>query len=286
MYVIHTKNTVERVICIPTASILLGIQMNDVDAEEESERISEMPSAIAAPLQSIDVINNIVSLLFTYRRSVMYKDMVAAAKLHPATISQGLSASRDLGLTKSAGKKGLYVLTKEGEEYGRLITAGKENDAKPYLKSIIMRNQLWTEILLFLKATRGQARDPLDLVLDIERKLGKKWAPGMRNRLRAAYVSILSYVGLIQKEGDKMISVMAPEILATVASQEPEKTAGSQALPISTDFARLETNDFKFEIRKDVDVIDFAKNQFLAWIDYEKKKLITEQTQEKDEPAK
>lgn len=233
----------------------------------------EKASAIATPVQSIDVINNLVSVLFTYKRSVMYKDISAIAKLHPSNVSQGLSASRDLGLTKLAGKKGLYVLTKDGEEYARLITAGKEDEARSFLRKVIERNSLWTDVILFLKATRGQARDPLDLVLDIERKLGKKWSSGMRNRLRASYVSILSYVGLIQKEGDKMISV------AEAGPEEPQieplyvLPSAKHPPVMPEDFARLQTDDFKFEIRKDAEVLNFAKDQFLAWIEYLRKKL-------------
>lgn len=240
--------------------------------EESSKQTTRKTSAIARPIQSIDVINKLVSVLFTYKRSVMYKDIATVVKLHPATVSQGLSASRDLGLTELAGKKGLYVLTKEGEEYARLMTAGKEGDAKLFLRKVIQSNPLWTDIMFFLKATRGQARDPLDLVLDIERKLGKKWSSGMRNRLRASYVSILSYVGLIQKEGNKIIS------MAEAAPEEPTKpphVAPSAKRPplASEDFAKLQTEDFSFDVRKDIEVLSFAREQFLAWIEYLRKKL-------------
>ena len=249
--------------------------MNDLKdpVEEVFKQTTHKTSAIATPIQSIDVINNLVSVLFTYKRSVMYKDIATVVKLHPATVSQGLSASRDLGLTKLAGKKGLYVLTKEGEEYARLITAGKEGDAELFLRKVIENNPLWIDIIFFLKATRGQARDPLDLVLDIERKLGKKWAQGMRNRLRASYVSILSYVGLIQKEGNKIIS------MAEATPEEP-LTKPSHIIPSakhpslsSKEFARLQTEDFSFEVRRDIEVLNFAKEQFLAWIEYLRKKL-------------
>jgi len=41
----------------------------------------------------------------------------------------------------------------------------------------------------------------------------------------------------------------------------------------SENFARLQTEDFSFEIRKDIEVLDFAKEQFLAWVEYLKNKL-------------
>lgn len=243
---------------------------------ETSAEETQKPAAIATPVQSIDVVNNLVSILFTYKRSAMYKDIAAIAKLHPSNVSQGLSASRDLGLTELAGRKGLYVLTKEGEEYARLITAGKEGDAQTFLRKVIENNPLWTEIILFLKATRAQVRDPIDLVLDIERKLGKKWSLGMRRRLRASYVSILSYVGLIQKEGDKVISLAETEIEKSASrakSMPPEKPP-----PVTPEnFATLHTDDFTFAIRKNLGVLEFAKEQFHVWVEYLKRQLSEEQ---------
>jgi len=227
--------------------------------EKTFKQTTGKTNAVARPIQSIDIINKLVSVLFTYKRSVMYKDIATVVNLHPATVSQGLSASRDLGLTRLAGRKGLYVLTKDGEEYARLMTAGKEGDAKLLLRKIIESNPLWTDIIVFLKATRGQARDPLDLVLDIERKLGKKWAPGMRNRLR---------------EGNKIISLAeaTPEKLQSKLTPMAPPTRHPSFT--SEDFARLQTEDFSFEIRKDIEVLDFAKEQFLAWIEYLRKKLV------------
>jgi len=224
---------------------------------------------IATPNQGIDSINKVLSVLFTYKRPAMYKDVAIATNLHPMTASQALSASRDLGLTTSGGKKGLYVLTNSGQEYARLLTAGKEKEAKLSLRELLQRQPAWKEIIMFLSAIRGEARDPLDLVIDIERKLNKSWSPTARNRYRDNLVSILAYASLIQKEGDKIFSLLGGEIPSEEVT--PEIVA-----PTYEDFELLQTNDFRFEIKKDPDVLAFATGQFLAWTKYLEKKIAQE----------
>jgi hypothetical protein len=259
--------------------------MNDANLSSPTREAQSdgRPIAVATPIQSIEVVNELVRVMYTYKRSVMYKDLESLVQYHPANISQGLSATRDLGITRLSGGKGHYVLTEKGEDYARLITANKEAEARDCLKEIIESNPAWTDILLFLKATRGQARDPLDLVLDIERRLNKKWSPSMRNRLRASYVSLLGYAGLLQKEGSRMISLVetTEEMKQTVnIVEEPSRSVLGTPLANSEskDFARLRTEDFSFEVRKDVNVIDFAEAQFLSWIEYLKKRIAEDNT--------
>jgi hypothetical protein len=261
--------------------------MNDANLSSPTREAQSdgRPIAVATPIQSIEVVNELVRVMYTYKRSVMYKDLESLVQYHPANISQGLSATRDLGITRLSGGKGHYVLTEKGEDYARLITANKEAEARDCLKEIIESNPAWTDILLFLKATRGQARDPLDLVLDIERRLNKKWSPSMRNRLRASYVSLLGYAGLLQKEGSKMISLVETteekkQTINIVEETSPSRSllGAQQASSESKDFARLQTEDFGFEVRKNVHVIDFAKAQFLAWIEYLKKRIAEDNT--------
>lgn len=247
----------------------------NTQARGETEETSlEKHVPIATPIQSIEAINKVVGVLFNYNRSVMYKDVAIASNLHPMVASQALSTARDIGLTELSGKRGLYVLTKRGIEYARLLTAGKQEEAKPILRQIIKNNPKWTEIMLFLKATRGQARDPLDLVLDIESKLGKKWSQSMRLRISDCLVSILNFAGLIQKEGGKIFSLVETEATSTEIVT-PDTVESTEPVTISKEeeFEKLETNDFRFEIRRDLKVLDFAKNQFSAWVEYLKQKL-------------
>jgi len=238
---------------------------------EVDEIVAKGP--IATPNQSIEPINKVVSVLFTYKRPAMYKDVAIATNLHRVTVSQALSASRDMGLTTSGGKKGLYVLTKSGQEYARLLTAGKENKAKPYLGELLQSQPAYKEIVMFLNAIRGEARDPLDLVIDIERKLSKTWSQSARTRYRENLVSILVYAGLVQKKGNRIFSLLGEETPS-------EEVTPEIATPTHEDYELLQTNDFRFEIRKDADALTFAKSQFLAWIEYLQEKMNREKESE------
>lgn len=237
---------------------------------------SKRRAQIATPNRGIDVINKVVSVLFSYKRPAMYKDVAIASNLHPVTVSQALSASRDMGLTTSGGKKGLYILTNAGQEYTRFLTVGKDKEAKLVLRKLLQNQPRWKEIMVFLGATRGEARDPLDLILDIERKLDKSWSQGARSRYRDNIVSILNYAGLIEIQGGKIFSLLGEEM------EEEEETGPEAAIPLempTPDFALFQTDDFRFEIRRNLDALAFAKSQFLAWIGYLEKRIAEEESE-------
>ena len=242
--------------------------------ETKSPKTPRIRAKIARPLQTIRVINRVVKVLFSYKRSVMYKDISQACNMHPVNVSQALSAARNIGLAELAGKKGLYTLTKEGREYSRLLTAGKEREAKNLIRDLLEKNPLWTEIITFLSATRGQSRDPLDLVLEIERKSGKQWKPLMRKRIGVSLVSILEYADMIVKEGSNIIPVGEKQIEREGELEQPLDLFISPAA--DREFAVLKGDDFTFEIRKDLEALEFAESQFAAWVSYLKKKLIQE----------
>ncbi|MDH5449022.1 MAG: hypothetical protein OEY24_03435 [Candidatus Bathyarchaeota archaeon] len=232
---------------------------------------------IARPLQNLDAVNKVVRVMYGYKTAVMYKDIASACGMHPVNVSQALSAAHDIGLTESAGRKGLYNLTSEGKDYARLLTAGKENEAKNLLKHIIRQNPLWVEIIRFLDATRGQPRDPLDLVLEIERKVGKQWSTSTRGAIRESLVSILEYAQMIVKEGPQIISVGEEQIeTESEAEQRTEPLTPQVDTYLDSDFEFLKSSDFTFEVRKDAKAVEFAQTQFAAWITYLKKKLAEE----------
>jgi len=248
-------------------------QSNETLSEEALERAG----TIATPNQGIEAINKVVSVLFSYKRPAMYKDLALATGLHEMTVSQALSATRDMGLTTSGGKKGLYILTNEGLEYGRLLTADKEDEAKLFLNRLLQNQPAWKQIIVFLKAIRGEARDPLDLALDVERNLNKSWSRQQRNKYRDCYVSILTYSGLIQKEGEKIFSL--------VDRETPAEPVVPPTVQKTSDFALFQSDDFRFEIRKNSEALAFAKNQFLAWIEYLEKTLVQEKMSENQKSA-
>ena len=110
---------------------------------------------IATPLQPIDIINNVLEKLYSYKRPSKYNEIAIAVGIHKMTVSQALSASRDLGLTMSGGARGSYILSPEGESYTRSLTANKIDDAQEKLKEILQKAPRWNEIILFLKATKN-----------------------------------------------------------------------------------------------------------------------------------
>jgi hypothetical protein len=240
--------------------------------------------AVARPLQNMDIVNTVIVVLYRYRAPVMYKDIAVACKIHPVNVSQALSAARDIGLTELSGKKGLYTLTKDGEQYAMLITAGKCNEAKDILRNTIKKNPLWAEIIRFLNATRGQSRDPLDLILEIERITGKHWSSTTRFRLRDSLVSILESAAMVIKEGSKIIPIdnsvfehdegygEETSIEVRPMTQESQLSRKS-SFELEQNFAVLRGDEFTFEVRKDLDSIEFAKKQFSDWIEHVRKKI-------------
>lgn len=240
----------------------------------ESAEVRQTRMKIARPLQTISSINKVVKVMYGYKTSVIYKDIATACAMHPVNVSQALSASRDVGLTQLAGRKGLYNLTDEGKEYARFLTAGREKEAKDLIRRLIRQNSLWVEIVRFLNATRGQPRDPLDLVLEIERKVGKQWSPSTRSSLRESLVSILEFAGIIVKEGAKIIPVGEEQVKQV--GEEELSSDFSISRPTDKEFAVLKGDDFTFEVRKDSEALEFAEAQFAAWVSYLKKKLTQE----------
>jgi hypothetical protein len=246
--------------------------MENAEAAPSKQPRKRFRLSIACPLQSINVINRVVKVLYNYKRAASYKDIATACNIHPINVSQALSAAHDMGLTELAAK-GLHALSEDGIEYVRLLSSGKERDASTLLRMALKKNPHWNETMTFLSATTGQSRDPLDLVLEIERKSGKQWKPAMRGRVRDSMVSILEFAELVFKEGSK-ITPIAPK-------ERPELEEESQ-LEISPpkaerDFAMLRGDDFTFEIRRDLNAIEFAEKQFADWVTYLKKKLVPEE---------
>lgn len=247
-------------------------------------KTSKRISRIANPNVGIDGINRAVRALFAYKGPAFYKDLAAAAAMNPVYMSQALSASRDVGLTALAGGRGLYKLTSEGEEYARLLSFDKESECREMMKKMILQNPLWSEILTFLRVSRGQERSSMDLVLNMERKLGKRWSPKMRSKMGNVYTSILEYVGLILLEKGKITSQIGiEEPLEKPKKEIIEKPMEKSAIAVlGEDFAEFRIPDsFILYVRKDLGAIDFFEKQvkensvFAGWIEFIKSKLRT-----------
>ena len=240
---------------------------------------------IARPTVGIDGINRAVRALFAYNEPTFYKDLASGAGMNPVYMSQALSASRDVGLTTLAGKRGLYKLTKEGEEYARLLSFGKYSQCRGLMGKIIMENPMWSEIIAFLRISKGTPRDPLDVVLEVERKSGKRWSSTMRDRIANVYSSILEYAGVIKVEKGMMLSQVEIEeekVLSEKVEKEiSERVVERPSMPApSEDFAEFRLPDsFILYVRKDRAALDFFETQvkkesmLLPWIRFIRGKI-------------
>lgn len=236
---------------------------------------------IGVPTVGIDGVHHAIRALFAYKKPAFYKDIASAANLNPVYMSASLSTARNIGLTKLAGKRGLYELTKEGEQYARLISFGKDSNCRDLLQKIILEGILWSEIVAFLRISKGQAREPMDLVLDVEEKLGKKWSSSLRGKISKNYASILNYAGLVKLEKGKMISQIGIEPEEIKGDSFRPKTITPSTSSIShVEFAEFSLPDsFILYVRKDLDAIEFFEKQvkedsvFASWIKLIRNKL-------------
>jgi len=210
---------------------------------------------VAVPTATIEQINPIIKYLFRLKKVATSEDIKAlfpTPKPPTPSIGNALSTARDIGLTTSGGKRGLYDLTNEGKEYGRYLDADKPEECPRILRESIIKNPLWKDIVDFLRATKGQETETKDLVLSVEKKLEKQWKTDMRNLVGKCYGSILSFAGLVEYQRGKMLSK-----LETMPTAELQK--GVPAGGVTTQGAILAPVEAKmcpFCKRYEVDVVD------------------------------
>jgi hypothetical protein len=257
------------------------------EAQEEIESLDEgSKESPPSPVANIPIINITMRALWNHKASGTYKDLAGPAGVHPTVASQALSASRDLGLTQSGGKKGLYEFTPEGKEYTRSLVGNRETEAREQLRAIIANNPRWEGIIGFLKTNENLPRESLDIVVDVERKLGKQWSPIMRRRVADALVSILEYAGLAKLESGKLISMVKqddlpgpvtiaratvkdtslfPSVFPSFFQQDQRRITDRQEAPRS-DFAEFRDENVTIRVRKDLQSIASAKG-FLDFVE-------------------
>jgi hypothetical protein len=246
----------------------------------------ERTTRIATLSAGIDGINQAVRALFSYKDSATYKDLAKGANLHPVYMSQCLSASRDVGLAELAGKRGLYKLTKNGEEYARFLSYGEEDKAREVLKGILLKHPSWSEIMKFLRMGYKQERSALSLVADVEGKLGKHWTQSLRSVYANNYVSVLKSADLVDVSGENIVSKVSelgePQPIKPSASTEMGTRQPQVAPPSSEEYSEFSIPDsFKVFVRRTVEALSFFEGQvkegsiFVPWIQHEKSKVTT-----------
>jgi hypothetical protein len=92
----------------------------------------------------------------------------------------------------------------------------------------------------------------------------------MRARIRDSIVSILEFAEIIFKDGSKIIPFAESSV--EIAQAELPSESSVEA-PSEREFARLSGDDFTFEVRKDLEALEYAASQFEAWVAYLRKKL-------------
>lgn len=249
-----------RLIRLILSLLVRNPEMMEQPATEERETSTSAP----ALTQDIDTINKVMKALYIYKKEASYKELAGPTGLYPAIASQALSSSKDLGLSKSAGKKGWYLLSPQGIEYSRYLTENRTEECRSLLKRIIIGSPLWAEIISFLKTSESAPRNPIDLVMStVEAKLGKQWSPAMRRTVSDSIISVLEYSGIVKKESGKIISLLSssdaanPEpLMVTRVGSSSNITPGvripNQA-PIG--YYEIAGEGFYFKIRKDPSII-------------------------------
>lgn len=250
--------------------------MTSAQEIEEVQLANSPPS----PVSGIDAINLSLRALWNYKSSATYKDLATPTGLHPTSVSQALSAAKDIGLTEYAGKRGLYTFTTEGKEYTRLLTGGAEAEAKDRLRLVVLKNPRWDGIASFLRTNLGIPRPPMDIVIDVERRLGKQWSTGMRFNVAQSIVSILEYAGLVKNDGGKIVSLLQDSgmeqiwptswpanVIDRASVRDPSINSSSRGLirtsepvtPPGPDFADYKDQNVIIRVRKDLQSINSAK---------------------------
>ncbi len=241
---------------------------------------------IATPAVTMETVGKVTRGLFSFKKRATYKDLAKLVGLHEITVSKGFSAARDLGLMETTGGRGVYILTSVGENFARLLDFGKEVDCRTLIAKQIIELENWSEIVTFLEINRGIPKNPLDLVLHVEGRLGKRWKSRMRTKIARSYRSILEYAGLIEIDDGNIISILSmggeSELLGPSDGQEPAKSpteTGTYSSSISnvrmlTDYAEFGIPDFFVVfVKKTPSAVDFFRKQiansslFVAWLD-------------------
>jgi hypothetical protein len=207
--------------------------------EQPKERVvlGKAPS----PTARIDVVNRTLNAMYVHRPlPLTYREITEAADLHPTTVSLGLSTARDIGFTVLAGRKGLYNFTQAGEDYSRNLNGKRLSESKNILRRTILSNPLWKDVISFLKANAENPRDPIDLTIEIERRLGKKWSQAMRKTVSDSLISILEFGELVRSESGKIIPMIGPE-------ERPEPIFNLPPPPTMSPFTDKATSNF-FEV--------------------------------------
>lgn len=229
---------------------------------------------IAAPAVTMKAIGKVARALYALNKASSYKEISSGVGMSPQHTSQTLSAAKDLGVTESASGRGKHVLTQMGASFARLLGFGKEEESRQVIAHLIKTQGPWSEVVSFLKMNEGVPRSPLDLVLHIEARLGKRWANAMRSRIASSYRSILVFAGLVKADGGDIVSLIGMEDEVSAFEEPNEVSTRDVALELPSlspqasytsrfsDYAEFSIPDFfKMYVRRTLPAVAFLRNE-------------------------
>lgn len=226
-----------------------------VEPEHEAPKVA---GKAPAPTARMDVINRTLTTMYHQKPlPTTYKELFEAAGYHPSTVSLALSTARDIGFTTLQGKKGLYNYTPQGEQYTRNLLAKRLDESKALLRSTLLANPLWWDVVTFLRANEGRPRDPVELTIRLETLLGKKWSDSMRKTVVDSLVSILEFSELVRVQSGKIVSVLGPNEGAFTETTGPAVEPRGMA---SADYYEFKDEGLYLKIRKDTQSVSLAKD--------------------------
>ena len=189
------------------AELVLYTKMERIQGSQEQQISGKAPS----PTAGIELVNRALNAMYVHKPPVSYKQIFEAVGLHPTTVSLALSTARDLGLTQYSGRRGTYQFTRDGEDYSRYLSLKRLTECSAILKRVLLTSPLWSGVIGFLRVNEDRPRDPTDLVIDVERRLGKTWSKSMRNTVTDSFVSILEFAELVKIHSGKIVSTIGSE---------------------------------------------------------------------------
>lgn len=242
---------------------------------------------IATPAVTMETIAKVCRALYAFKKPASYKALAAPLGMHENNVSSALSSARDLGFVETSEKRGEYLLTDSGETFARFMDFGKDSESRQIVVNQIRSLPAWSEIISFLETNTGNPRSPDDLVLHVERRLGKRWKARMRAKVSAAYKSILEYATLVRVEDNMLISEISPgdaeEHLiprsdSKTSMERPVESVGYSSMLSGTrtmpDYAEFSIPDFFILfVKKDLAAIEYLRKQlidnslFESWLD-------------------
>ena len=255
---------------------------------------------IATPINGIEAIGKVIRALYALNKVVGYKEVSTMAGLANAYTSQALSSAKSLGLSRQAGGRGKYELTKAGETFARALGFGKEKDSRLVIRTQILNEGAWSEIVSFLTMNKDKPRNPLDLAYHAESRLGKRWSKSMRSHIASAYKSILEYADLIRIDGINIISLIGMdgksetrvEIQEIDVSKEMTYSALSsdvqegQRITEVKDYAEFSMPDFfMLRVIRNEEAIDFLSKQLkdtsilIPWLSAIEKTILSQEVE-------